>query len=204
MESEAECDDDTSLYRLFGFSLYVGIKFRKKTLHGRLRHHYHPSRRRQYALELKLLKSIVETDKSVIPAIIKFQDRGKMIFPHKALIPFMRKCSKAIKTHLNYKQYRIQGRRIILLTKELVLKDQELISDFKFLIKFHSSSANLATITEVYRDLLTRVINTMANQFLTNQEMLERIATNKGVDAEMALRDKLKAYASDTQTKIQL
>ena len=29
-ESEAESDDDTSLYRLFGFSLYVGIKFRKK------------------------------------------------------------------------------------------------------------------------------------------------------------------------------
>ena len=44
----------------------------------------------------------------------------------------------------------------------------------------------------------------MANQFLTNQNMLERIATNKGVDAEMALGDKLKAYAIDTQTKIQL
>ena len=29
-ESEAESDDDTSLYQLFGFSLYVGIKFRKK------------------------------------------------------------------------------------------------------------------------------------------------------------------------------
>ena len=45
MESEAESDDDTSLYQLFGFSLYVGIKFRKKTLHGWLRHHYHPSTR---------------------------------------------------------------------------------------------------------------------------------------------------------------
>ena len=40
-----------------------------------------------------MLKGIVETGKSVIPATIKFQDRGKMIFPHKALMPFMRKCS---------------------------------------------------------------------------------------------------------------
>ena len=51
----------------------------------------------------------------------------------------------------------------------------------------------------VYRDLLTRVV-TMANQFLINQDMLERIASNKGIDAEMALRDKLKAYAIDTRT----
>ena len=36
----------------------------------------------------------------------------------------------------------------------------------------------------------TQVVNTMANQFLINQDMLERIASNKG----MALRDKLKTW----------
>ena len=201
MERITEADDDVSLYRLFGFSLFIAIKFRKN---GQLRKHYHPSRRRRYALELKILKSIVETDKSVLPGTIKLQDRGKMTFPHKALIPFMRKCSRAIKNHLNYKQYKIQGRRIILFTKQCVLKDEELISDFEDLMKFHSSTADIATIANVYRDLLTRVVNTMANQFLINQDMLERIASNKGIDAEMALRDKLKAYAIDTRTKIKL
>ena len=41
---EVESDDDASLYRLFGFSLFVGMQFRKKTLYGRLRHHYLPSK----------------------------------------------------------------------------------------------------------------------------------------------------------------
>ena len=95
---------------------------------------------------------------------------------------------------MNYKQYKIQGRRIILLTKQCVLKDEELISDFEDLMKFHSSTADIATIANVYRDLLTQVVNTMPNQFLINQDMLERIASNKGIDAEMALRDKLKTW----------
>ena len=116
----------------------------------------------------------------------------------------MHKCSRAIKNHLNYKQYKIQGRRIILLTKQRVLKGEELISDFKDLMKFHLSSADITTISNVYRDLLTQVINTMPNQFLINQDRLERIASNKVIDAEMALRDKLKAYAIDTRTRIKL
>ena len=54
----------------------------------------------------------------------------------------------------------------------------------------------------VYFDLVKWMINTMANSFLSSQDMLERISKNKGVDAQMTLRDKLKAYASDTQCKI--
>ena len=48
------------------------------------------------------------------------------------------------------------------------------------------------------------MINTMANSFLSSQDMLERISKNKGVVAQMTLRDKLKAYASDTQCEIWL
>ena len=109
MERITEPDDDASLYRLFGFSLFIAINFRKKTLFGQLRKHYRPSRRRRYALELEMLKSIVETDKSVLPAARQREDD---------ISPFMRKCSRAIKNHLNYKEYKLQGRRIILLTKQ--------------------------------------------------------------------------------------
>ena len=105
-----EPDNDASLYRLFGFSLFAGMRFRKKALHGKLRDHYHLSTRRKYRLELQVMKSLVETDKSVCPAVIKFQDRGKMTFPHRALVPFLRKCSQAIKRHLNRKQFLLQGR----------------------------------------------------------------------------------------------
>ena len=79
---EVVSDDDASLYRLFGFSLFVGMRFRKKTLYGRLRQNYLPTTRRKYHLELQVMKNLVETDKSVCPAVIKFQDRGKMTFPH--------------------------------------------------------------------------------------------------------------------------
>ena len=44
----------------------------------------------------------------------------------------------------------------------------------------------------------------MANSLMQSQAMLARIATNKGVDAEMLLRDKLKAYALDKRIQIQL
>lgn len=85
MLEQIEPDNDSSLYRLFGLSLFVAIKFRKKACFGHLRRHYHILKRRQYNVELKLLTSLLETDKSVLPAIIKFQDRGKMMFPHQAI-----------------------------------------------------------------------------------------------------------------------
>lgn len=201
---EVASDDDASLYRLFGFALFVGIHFRKRTLYGRARQHYLPTTRRKYQLELQVMKNLVETDKSVCPAVIKFQDRGKMAFPHRALFPFLRKCSIAIKTNLNRKQFLLQGRKIVLTTRQEVLSNNELLSEFRTLVLFRCNDADTATIKGVYLDLVRRVVNTMANSFLSSQDMLERIANNKGVDAQMTLRDKLKAYASDVQCRIQL
>ena len=36
-DTDTEPDDDTSLYRLFGFALYVGISSRNKIVFGRLK-----------------------------------------------------------------------------------------------------------------------------------------------------------------------
>ncbi len=146
----------------------------------------------------------METDKSALPAVIQFQDRGKMTFPSQALLPFMRKCSIAIKQQLNHDQFIIHGRRTILITKRKVLNSHELMSDLGTLIKFRVNNVTDGIIETLYKDLVRRVINTMANSFLNSQAMLERIATNKGVDAQMALRDRLKAYAGDRHSRIQL
>ena len=89
-------------------------------------------------------------------------------------------------------------------TRHEVLSNQDLLGEFSTLASFRCSEASTATIKGVYLDLVGRVVNTMANSFLSSQDMLERIATNKGVDAQMTLRDKLKAYASDVQCRIQL
>ena len=180
------------------------MKFRKKATHGHLRSCFCPGRRRQYAVELAVLKTLVETDKSILPAVVRFQDRGKMTFPHQVLLPFMRKCSRFIKSKLNCKQFKLQGKTVILNTKQYILYNQELKGEFKMVISFRSESTSTAIVDTLYKDILRRVINTMANSLIQSQAILNRIAKDKGVDAEMALRDRLKAYTTDEHTQLQL
>ena len=111
--SGPEADDDTLFYRLFGFSLFVSIEFRKRIIYGRLRVKYTLKRKQTFKKQYALLVSLKESDKSVLPACIKLQDRGKMTFPHYSFLPFARECSKAIKAHLNDTAYRHHGRYIV-------------------------------------------------------------------------------------------
>ena len=94
-----EPDDDVSLYRLFGFALFAGIRARKSIAFGKHRKKFTQERRRKYAVDLQILESLVETDKSVLPACIHMQDRGKMMFPERSFLPFARDCSREIKKH---------------------------------------------------------------------------------------------------------
>lgn len=112
-ESNPQADDDTSLYRLFGFSLFASIRLRKRIWYGQIRRKYTTERKWRYKKEYTLLLSLVETDKSVLPACIKLQDRGKMTFPHHSFLPFARACSVAIKAHLNDTEYKRHGRTIV-------------------------------------------------------------------------------------------
>ena len=112
-EETPVADDDTSLYRLFGFSLFVSIRFRKRALFGRLRTRYTYTRRQKYRQQYIILLSLKEQEKSVLPACIKFQDRGKMTFPHHSFLPLARSCSMAIKSHLNSTSFKCHGRYIV-------------------------------------------------------------------------------------------
>ena len=112
-ESNPQADDDTSLYRVCGFSMFARIRFRKRVLFGRLRNRYSYEHRRTLRREYALLASLVECDKTVLPACIKFQDRGKMTFPHHSFLPFARVCSQVIKTYLNDTAYKRYGRRVV-------------------------------------------------------------------------------------------
>ena len=91
------------------------------------------------------------------------------------------------------------------MAKQQVLKDDELIEEFKKMVTvLHKSRVEDKTSHRLFKDIVQRVVNTMANSFFASQDMLERIANKKGIDAQMSLRDKLKAYASGTRTKLQL
>lgn len=77
----------------------------------------------------------------------------------------------------------LQFRRVVLNTRHEVLNNKKYLCKFSTLVSFRYSEAGTATIKGVYLDLVRRVINKMANSFLSSQDNLERIASNKGVDA---------------------
>ena len=107
-------DDDVSLYRLFGFSLHVSILFRSRSCWSRSRvaKRYTLEKKQKLRKQLSVLKLLVESDKTVIPAILKKQDRGRMKFPHHRLLPFCRACSVKIKSTLNMQALLKDGRKI--------------------------------------------------------------------------------------------
>ncbi len=101
VEHPLEPDDLVSLYRLFGFALFVSIRYRKRVIYSRLKHRSTRQRKQLYHSQLAMLKALVETDKSTVPACIKFQDRGKMMFPCKDMYlqRALRRCVYAPKAH---------------------------------------------------------------------------------------------------------
>lgn len=54
----------------------------------------------------------------------------------------------------------------------------------------------------LFKEIITRVVNTMSNSFFQCMDLMDRVSTNKGVDAHMSLRDKLKAYALEVESRV--
>ena len=82
--------------------------------------------------------------------------------------------------------------------KRNVLNNKELQQTFLD----HVGTTDGGLATSLYREIVGRVINTMANSFFRCQDVLDRVAENRGVDAQVALRDKLKVYATDVRSKL--
>ena len=90
------------------------------------------------------------------------------------------------------------------MTRKLVLENTELIDMFQAVLSQLYTHNIVEEFTRIiYKEIVTRVVNTAANDFLKSQAMLDRIAQNKGVDAEVALRDKLKVFANEACSRLQ-
>ncbi len=90
-------------------------------------------------------------------------------------------------------------------TRKQVMKREELIHKFKENLESHYlQPVAQDCIQLLYKELVGRVLNTMANSFLNCQNTLERIRNNKGVDAQVSLRDQLKVYAGKERAKLVL
>ena len=94
---------------------------------------------------------------------------------------------------------------VLQITKKKVLNDPELLQQFTMFVSFLAQKRiDKETAEILYRELVGRVINTMANSFFQSQEVLSRILENKGVDAQVTLRDRLKVYAGEARSKLAL
>ncbi len=83
------------------------------------------------------------------------------------------------------------------------MRREDLVEKFRDLDKYSNRSVSEDNARILFKEILGRVLNTMANSFFTCQDVLERVRENKGVDAQVALRDKLKVYTGEMRLQLE-
>ena len=181
----------------------------KKALLKNQHHKHKQVTLQQYKNELKLLAKLKADDKSFLPPLVKYQDRGRMIVMHPSMLPFGRKVFTVIRSFLNYDKYIEHGSEIFAKVRYNFLLDTEILSVFKSCVgslyePCSEEQMNIedSVVIKVCKALLSKILNTVNNDFLTNITQLDKIETNKGTGANLLLRDKLKAAAADTHSRV--
>ncbi len=205
---ESMTDDDASVVRVSGFALHSAIRYRKKALQPKSRSRHNSITREKLKKELDFLKLLKAADKTFVPRVVSYQDRGRMTIMHSAMLDFGRALFSTVRATLNYESYTQHGADIFKHTHERVLKSTELLQKFKAGVKNINTSSTQPPTEEsllktVYTTLITKMMHTINNDFLKNLSLLDKIAKGKGTDAKLLLRDKLKAAAADTQSLVQ-
>ena len=207
---ESAPDDDASVIRVSGFALHSAISFRRRALLPKFKSKHSSEARRKFKRELELLQHMKASDKSFVPQVVLFQDRGRLTIMHPAMLNFGRSLFSTVRSSLNYTSYQKSGSEVFKCTHECVLESKELLQRFKLGLEkvTHSTTQGPASgiedgiLMNVYTTLVTKMLHTINNDFLKNLSLLDKIATGKGTDAKLLLRDKLKATAVDTHSHI--
>ena len=203
-------DDDASIVRVSGFALHSAIEYRRKALLPKNKTKHSSVASHNFAQELDVLTRLKAEDKSFVPRVIDFQDRGHMTIMHQAMLSFGRGLFTTVRASLNYSSYQEYGSEVFKRTRKHVLDSSELFQTFKACLENVShtsaqgpvSEMDDALLNKVYNTLVTKMLHTINNDFLKNVSLLGNIATGKGTNAKLLLRDKLKAAAADTISRI--
>ena len=91
--------------QLGGFTLFSCNHLRKRKLMWKRKLSVSQKEALTVRAELTLLKQLVDSDKCDLPAAIHDQDRGKIIFLHPSLLPFIRGAVIEVRKLLNYQEY---------------------------------------------------------------------------------------------------
>ena len=110
---------------------------------------------------------------------------------------------------MNYKSYQEKGFDIFTHARTHVLDDKQLLSSFKagiYNLPHASTEADKlfdeAVMCKVSHAIITKMMNTINNDFLKSLSTLDRISSNKGTGAKLMLRDKLKGLVADTKSHV--
>ena len=188
--------DDIALYRLSGWALKSCIDNCKKESEKRKA----PCAHAQEQLQLLQALKLANDEKTTLPVGVQYLDRGGMTFCKPNLLPWLQKVEASVKVYLNQDGYARYGEHIFEVTKETILKDATLTLVFTDSVKELHVSCSESTIKEVHTKLLIKYYNARSNEFLRNVTKLTCIKSNKAVDVNVGLRDKLKCYAVDKHT----
>ena len=87
----------------------------KEMLHNRYQrmHSCPPDKRSQVYVEISILKSMQCSDKSTIPASLKYRDRGHMYFPSQNVLPFIKAVDELVRQIANKDGMKKHGKMII-------------------------------------------------------------------------------------------
>ena len=200
-------DDDASIVRVVGFALHSAIKYRSDALAPINSQKHNTDAQHRFGKELELLKRMKCPDdaKSFMPSVVKFQDRGGMTVMRPEMLEFGRSVFASVKSTVNYTSYMSNGSDIFKLARENVIGSSELLQTFKSCLQNIPHSSEQASISAFEEAIvsstcvaiLTKMLHTINNDFLTNISLLDKIDTGKGTGAKLLLRDKLKASAAD-------
>ena len=187
--------DETSLYRISGWALKSCIDNTRKCLKGK------QTSNPQLDLLLRLKRP--QSDKEYLPKGAKFLDRGGLTFVHSWLLPWVKQIEASVEIYLNPTGFAKYGKDVFHITKESVVKDLTLLQTFTdSLVNLDCDTEFPAIIIEeVHEELLTKFYNARCNEFLKNITKLSCLTNKKAVDVNVGLRDKLKCYAAEKQTR---
>lgn len=88
-------------------------------------------------------------------------------------------------------------------TRDSVLSDALLLQSFTKAVERIVPVATTRVVTKVHGVLLTKIYNARCNEFLHTIGQMDCFRRKKAVDVNIALRDKLKSFASEKQSHTQ-
>ena len=189
--------DTTSVYRIAGSNLLRMIKKRQSVKFLR---RLTKSRRSTMQHELHLLQTLhyskEEKPSIELPPGVRFLDHGKLLIVKKPILNFVKVIIKNVCGSVNTQSYKQLGLKMTQVAK-LKMCNRQTQSMFCACVKLAAGNLSLQiqNVNLLCSEFSTKIFNTLVNEYLKRDKFIQKNT------AQLMLRDKLKFFAAQSQTK---